>query len=366
MELRTYKYRLYPSGKQQKRIFNNFNICKLVYNQLLEMSIDTYKTTGKTLHRFDFNKRLSGKHKEIHSQVLQNVSDRVHKAFSNFFRRVKDPAYKKKGFPRFKSRIKSITYPQNGFKFLSEKQIHISKIGNIPIVLHRIPKGNIKTLTIKRNRAGQWFTIFACEVENVPVIHSSKCNIGIDVGIENFATFSDGVIIENPRFLVKAEKRLKRLQKWLSRKVKGSKNRGKARFLVARQHLKINNQRNDFLHKISHGITKTYSFITIEKLNINGMVNNHHLAKYITDASWGNFARMLAYKAVACGCQFVEVNPRNTSRTCSECRAIVDMPLSKRTFRCTKCGFVCHRDLNASINIDRAGLARISTPMDTV
>lgn len=350
-----YQYRLYPSQKQKKRLFNTFNICKNIYNELLELSISVYKENNVTLNRYNFNKLLTGLYPEVFSQVKQNISDRVHKAFQNFFRRCKDPSSKKKGFPRFKSRINSITYSQDGFKFPSDKRLYASKIGNIPIVLHRALKGRVKTLTIKRNRVGQWFAIFACEVDVKPVKTTSKKEIGIDVGIENFATTSDGDFVENPHYLVKAEKRLKLLSRRLSRKKKGSKNRRKAKHLLAKQHLKVSNQRLDFLHKLSRELVNRHGFIAVEDLNINGMVYNHHLAKHISDASWNSFIQMLFYKAVTSGEQLVKVNPRNTSKTCSNCGAVADMPLNQREYRCSVCGFVCHRDINASINILKIG-----------
>jgi len=349
-----YKYRLYPSGKQKVRLINSLKICKEIYNSLLDNSIKTYKESGKTLRKFDFNKVIKGKY-PIHSQVAQNVSDRVHKAFSNFFRRVKDKSCKKKGFPRFKSKVNSLTFPQSGFKLISDKKIKISKIGNIPIVLHRIPKGKIKTLTIKQNKIGQWFAIFSCEMPDDVIVHNSKEKIGIDVGIENLAVLSNGETIANPRWLSKSERKLRLLQRRLSRKVKGSKNRTKARFRLAKQHIKVANQRGDFLHKISSSLAKSYSFISVENLSVKDMVKNHCLAKHITDASWSSFVQMLSYKAVICGGQIVKVNPKNTSKTCSKCGTITEMPLSKRVFLCPKCGFACHRDLNASINILKVG-----------
>lgn len=356
MCLQMYKYRLYPSKKQNESLFNNFKICKEIYNNLLELSIKTYKETGKTLRKFDYNKQLTHKYPKVFSQVKQNISDRVDKAFKNFFRRVKDKTCKKKGFPRFKSHVHSITYPQVGFKFKSQRRLNVSKIGSIPIVIHRIPKGKIKTMTIKRNKADQWFAIFSCELPDTPIKNSSTEKVGIDVGIESFATTSEKEFIKNPHYLVKAEKRLKFLQRRVSRKKKGSKNRKKARFLLAKQHLKVDNQRLDFLHKLSHSLTKRYGFIAVEDLNIKGMVHNHHLAKSINDASWGNFIRMLEYKAVTSGSKLIKVNPKNTSKTCSRCGTIVDMPLNKRTFNCPNCSFVCHRDLNASFNILKVGL----------
>ena len=367
MELRMYKYRLYPSYKQGIRLINSLKICKTIYNELLETSINTYKESGRTLRKFDYNNLIKGKYL-IHSQAAQNVSDRVHKSFSNFFRRVKDKSCKKKGFPRFKSSIRSITYPQSGFKFMNERKLKVSKVGNLPIILHRAPKGKIKTMTIKRNKANQWFAVFSCELPDIKIIHPSKDKIGIDVGIENFAALSDGTKIENPRYLIKSEKRLSRLCRRMSKRKKGSKNRFKARIRIARQYNRISNQRLDFLHKLSNTLANKYSSIAVENLVIRNMVKNHHLAKHINDASWNSFMQMLSYKAIRSGGQLIKVNPRNTSKACSNCGTIIEMSLSKRKFRCSHCGFVCHRDLNASINIhDRAGLARISTPVgDTV
>jgi len=363
-----FRYRLYPSKKHKERLINSFKTCKEIYNFLLDTSIKTYKEFGKTLRKFDYDKMLKGQFKMVYSQVAQNVSDRVHKAFSNFFRRVKDPKEKRKGFPRFKSRVNSITFPQSGFKFVSNKRLFASKIGNIPIVLHRVPKGKNKTLTIKQNKAGQWFATFACEVDIPAVKHSSTDKIGLDVGLESYAVLSNGEFIDNPRHLVQSERRLKLLQRRLSRKKKGSSNRRKARFRLAKQHIKVVNQRNDFMHKLSHRIAKSYSFIAIENLNVKGMLNNHWLAKSISDASWSNFIKCLEYKAVTSGSKLVKVNPKNTSKICSKCGTIVDIPLSKREFLCPNCGFACHRDLNASINILKVGTdcAKLNACGDTI
>jgi len=350
-----YKYRLYPSKKQQKRLLNTFDVCKNIYNELLELSISVYKENGVMLTRYNYHSLLVGVHPEIPALVKRGMSDRLSKSFQNFFRKCKDPKYKKKGFPRFKSKIHSITYPQGGFKFLSQKKLYTSKIGKIPIVLHRIPSGKIKTLTVKQNNVNQRFAIFFCEIESKPIKNLSKSEIGIDVGIENFVTTSDGNSIENPKYLIKSEKRLKRLHRRLSRKKKGSKNRKKAKYLLAKQHLKVNNQRQDFLHKLSLELVKNNSFIAVEDLNIDNMMHNSYLTKYISDASWGYFIKMLEYKAVICDSTLIKVNPRNTSKTCSNCGMIVDIPLSKRIYKCENCGLVLHRDHNAAINILKIG-----------
>ena len=365
--LLTYKFRIYPKRKQIFRLLNNFNICKEVYNNLLELNINNYKETKKSLNKYKFNNYMKGKYKQIHSQVIQNVSDRVHKSFQNFYRRLKDKKCKKKGFPRFKSRVKSITYPQSGFK-LNNNKLYCSKLGNIPIKLHRKLEGKIKTPTIKQNKANQYFAIFTCEIPDIKVSHSSAEKVGIDVGIENFATLSNGETIANPRHLIKAENQLKFLQRRLSRKVKGSANRRRARFKVARHHNKIANQRSDFLHKLSRSLALRFSIIAVEDLNVKGMLQNHCLAKHITDASWNQFINMLSYKEVTLGGQCLK-NPRTrgSSHRCNKCGFYVkDMPLNKRTLSCPKCLNVCHRDFNASQNHlnDTVGLAGISTPVE--
>ena len=362
----TYQFRLYPSKKQKERLIDNFKICKEVYNTLLDLNKKLWTTK-----KFDFNslimdlKCCNPEIKKVHSQVLQNVSDRVSKAFDNFFRRLKNKD-KEKGYPRFKSKINSITYPQSGFKFMNNKKLRISKMGNIPIVLHRAPKGNIKTMTIKVNKLGEWSAYFSCETPEIEIKHSSDKFVGIDMGVESFAILSNGKQIENPKYLIKSEEKLKKLQRKFSRKKLRSNNWRKAKFNLTGAHLKIANQRADFLHKVSSKIANKYSFIAVENLSIKNMVKNHHLAKSISDVSWGNFVKMLSYKAVKSGGMLIKVNPRNTSKTCSECGAIIEMPLSKREFNCLECGFVCHRDLNASLNILGQGMSEFKPVGDIV
>lgn len=361
-----FRYRIYPSKEQITKLNQILSDCCFVYNKLLETKINAYKKDKISLSKFDLDKLTKEFNINVHSQVLQNISKRINDAFNHFFRRVKEKNGKV-GFPRFKTlnRYKSITYPQSGFKFISDKRLFVSKIGNIPIVLHRVPKGKIKTFCIKRTSLG-WFAIFSCE--NVPIkkIEVEKNHIGIDVGIESFVVLSNGTKIENPKFLIKSEKKLSRLQRRLSRKKKGSKNRRKAKFKVARLHQRIFNQRQDFLHKTSFNIVKQFKIISVEKLQIKNMVKNHYLARSINDVSWGCFVQMLCYKVERTNGRVVKVNPKNTSRTCSKCGDIQDIPLANREFKCLSCGFVCHRDLNASILIDRLGLSQIKACGDCV
>lgn len=355
-----FRYRIYPSQKQVIKLNKTISDCCFIYNKLLEAKVNAYKTDKTNITQFDLNKLTKDFNVPIHSQVKQNISKRINDAFQHFFRRVKEKKGKA-GFPRFKNlnRYKSITFPQSGFKFISEKRIFVSRVGNIPIIVDRVPKGKLKTFTVKRTALG-WFAIFSCGDVPIEKIRVPDNHIGIDVGIESFAVLSDGTKIENPKFLIKSEKKLAKLQRRLSMKKKGSSNRRKAKLKVARLHQRIFNQRTDFLHKTSFNLIKQFKIISVEKLQIKNMVKNHHLAKSINDASWGCFVQMLSYKVLNTGGQLIKVNPKNTSRTCSKCGNIQDMPLANREFKCLKCGFVCHRDLNASLNIDTAGQAEIN------
>jgi putative transposase len=226
---------------------------------------------------------------QIYSQVLQNCADRLSKAYANFFRRTEQKRAGKKirvGFPRYKKHFHSITCPQFGFKLLSQRRLRVSKIGSIPIVLYRAPKGKLKTLTVKRNRAGQWFAVFSCEVNSKKKPHpNADKKVGVDVGLESFATLTTREQISNPRYLVNIEKKLKKLQSRASGKAKESRNRGKAVRRVARAHQKVFDQRRDFHHKLSRFIVDEFGTIAVEDLNIKGMVKNHKLAKHISDAS---------------------------------------------------------------------------------
>jgi putative transposase len=292
--------------------------------------------------------------KQVYSQVLQNCADRLSKGYANFFRRTEQKRAGKKiraGFPRYKKHFHSITYPQFGFKLLSQRRLRVSKIGNIPIVLHRAPKGKLKTLTIKRNKPGQWFAIFSCEVNAKRKVHpNADKKVGIDVGLESFATLTTREQIPNPRYLVKSEKKLKKVQRRVSRKVKGSRNRAKAVLKLEGVHQKVFDERRDFQHKLSRFIVDEFGTIAVEDLNINGMVKNHRLAKHISDASWDSFFRMLCYKASSAGGRVLK-NPRTRGSTlrCFNCGREVPKSLATRIHACPFCGVVLHRDYNSAL-----------------
>lgn len=363
---RNFKYRIYPPRKQIIRLNKHISDCCFIYNKLLETKVNIYKIDKANLSEFDLNKIAKNIDVPIHSQIKQNISKRINDAFNHFFRRVKEKKGKV-GFPRFKSsnRYRSLTFPQSGFKFQSDKKLYLSGIGNVDIVLHRIIKGKIKTLTIKRS-ADKWYAIFSCEGIVINKIKPQEKRIGVDVGLESFATLSNGEKIENPKFFRKSEKQLVKLQRRLSIKKKGSGNRKKARLKVARQHERIFNQRNDFLHNKTAEIVRRFKIIAVEELNINGMIKNRHLAKSIADASWSRFVQMLSYKVENTGGKVELINPRYTSQICSSCRYKQKMPLNKRVYNCKNCGLEIDRDLNSAININTSGQEEINAFRDIV
>lgn len=374
--MRAFKYRLYPSRKQKVRWLTQFDLCRGLYNGLLQQCKTAYKIQGKVLSKTELCKIITStkeNHPElsgVYSQLLQNCADRLVKAYGNFFNRVrlrKQAVKVKVGFPRFKKHWRSITYPQFGFKLSKNERrssfLEVSKLGRTPIILHRPIEGKIKTLTVKRNPAGQWYAIFACDEPIADKRHShADSKVGIDLGLESFATLSDGTKIDNPRQLIKAERRLKRRQRKLSRTKKGSRRRWKARRSLAKLHVKINNQRENFLHQLSRQLANQYGIIKVEDLAIPNMMRNHHLAKHIADASWGRFIGMLSYKESQSGGRVIAVNPYGTSQRCSRCGEIVPKDLSDRIHVCPKCALRMDRDQNSAINVlngHTAGLAGI-------
>ena len=257
----------------------------------------------------------------------------------------------KVGFPRYKKFVSSLTYPQgNGFR-VEKKKVFLSKIGNVNFVNHREMEGTAKTCTIKKTKSGEWYLTFSSELEITRPFTNGKEAIGIDLGISNYVTMSNGTVLNNIAISEREKSRMKRLQRAISRREKGSQKRRKAIFRFAKKYEHILRMKENHLHKLSYDLVNSYSFIAHENLNIQGMMKNHHLAKSIGESSWGNLIQLLQYKAESAGCVVVGTNPRNTSKTCSECGNIQDMPLSERTYECSKCCMSKDRDLNAAINM---------------
>ncbi len=357
--LLSYKYRIYPNKKQKKRFEEILETCRILYNNALAERKEAYERNKASLTCYEQIMRLTQKRKgdnylkRVHSQVLQDVLRRLDKAFQNFFRRVKngeDPGYPKFKCKTGKRQYRSFTYPQSGYK-IKDNRLHLSKIGDIKIKLHRPIEGEVKTLTIKRDRVGDWFAIFSVDIGEAPEKVEIKSEIGVDVGLASLFTLSNGDKIDHREYLRQSEKKLAKYQRRLSRKKRGSKNRAKGRIKVAKLHRKISRQREDYLHKESKKLVDNYDKIVFENLNIKGMVKNHHLAKSIMDAGWGKLIQFTTYKASRAGKWVELVAPHNTSQICSNCGEKVEKSLAQRTHRCPFCGFEADRDHNAALNI---------------
>ena len=358
---RTFQYRAIINKETESNCLHWLTLCRILYNLALEQKISIYRQYEKSISCIDQKNQLPElkagfpEFKTVGSQVLQDVIERLQKAFDAFFRRIKSKA-EKAGFPRFKGkdRYDSFTLKQAGWK-LEGRYMYITGLGRFKLFLSRPIEGDIKTVTVRRSSSGKWFVYFSCD--NVPVkeIPEAIAEVGIDVGIKEFLVDSTGRSVPNPKFFRHSEKILRRRQRALARKVRGSQRRGKARILVAKAHEKISNQRKDFLHKVANFYIGAYQTIYVEALNIKGMVKNRHLSKSIADASWGIFFRLLTEKAEGAARQVIKVNPRNTSQLCSQCGEKVPKKLSVRVHACPFCGLVLSRDHNAAINIKAVG-----------
>ena len=291
---------------------------------------------------------------------------RLHRALTRFFsfRREGRPC----GFPRFKSgqQWNSIEFRDAG-NYLKDGLFHAGKVcgGNVRTVVHRPLEGTFRFARIVKRPSG-WYLQCVCEVGAQP-LESTGTAIGLDMGIKVLVADSNGNLIENPKHLKAALRGLAHAQRSLCRKQKGSNRRRKQVRIVARHHERIANRRKDFLHKVSRQYVNQYDTIVVEDLNVSGMVRNHHLARAIVDASWGELRRMLAYKAENAGRKFIAVSAHYTSQQCSGCGEYIEKSLSVRTHVCTFCGLIEDRDTNAAKNILRKGLdeAIVDCPIGT-
>jgi putative transposase len=357
---KSFQFRLRPTKAQAKWLQAQLDECRWLYNELLSQRKAAYEELDISLSKYQQlmflpilkEERLTLK--TVHSQVLQNIVDRLDKSFQAFFRRCK--AGEKPGFPRFRGahRYDSFCYPQSGFT-LFDNEISLSKIGRIRIKMHRPIEGEIKTCTIKKTASGEWDITFSCEVRATPLESKTEA-VAVDVGIETFATFSNGERIENPKFFKKGEKSLAKAQRTLSKLEKGTKKRRKTGKVVAKIHERIKNQRKDFCHKQAKKIVDRYQYICIEDLNIKKMIERSYFAKNIVDASWNQFRQLLTYKAVEAGRKLRLVNPAYTSQICSQCGHLESKKLAEREHKCSECGYTAHRDFNAAQNILALGL----------
>ena len=355
---KSFKYRIYPTKAQEQIILETLEHCRLLYNRLLGERKDAYEKSQHALSRYTQQNSLPMRKEaipaltHIHSQVLQDVTRRLDKAFQAFFRRVRNKD-SKAGYPRFQpiQRYHSFTYPQ-AVKAWDKiaRTVTLSKIGEVRIKLHRPIEGEIKTASVIVKN-GKYYAAFSCVLPDVESIENDNPPVGIDLGLKYLAITSDGEFFETPKHLRKSERKLKYLQRQVSRRKKGSKRRKKAVRQLARCHEHIANQRRDNAHKVSRDLVTQYSLIAFEDLKILNMTQNHHLAKSIADAGWNTLVRFTTYKAESAGCRVVLVNPYNTTQECSQCHALVHKELKDRIHDCPHCGYVQDRDINAAENI---------------
>lgn len=365
---KAYKFRLYPNLEQRIFFEKTFGCSRFIWNQMLADKIAHYKETGKSLNNTPAQYKDEFPWlKEVDSLALCNVQLNLNAAYKSFFK-------SKFGFPKFKSKKAAQSYKTNNNKgekgriALLDGKVKLPKVGWVKLKLHRQPKGVIKSATISKTATGKYFISILCEEE---IVHLPKTdsNLGIDLGLENFAILSTGDKIGNPKFLTSLSKKLAREQKVLSRrgllakkkgvKLSESSNYQKQKLKVARLHEKIVNQRKDFLHKLSTNLIKNHDVICMENLASKNLMKNHHLARAIGDASWTEFVRQLHYKADWYGKKIVTISRWfPSSQLCSSCRVNSGKKaLSIREWTCESCGVHHDRDINASLNILKEGLS---------
>lgn len=369
--MRAINIRIYPNQETVHLLNRHLGSCRFLYNRLLSLSNEAYKTSKTPFSVKWANEQLSiFKNspeteflKETYAQVLQQSIMNLDAAFKNFFRRLKRKE-KKPGSPKFKKKSRhrdSCRFTNQSVRILDENHLRLTgKLTNLKFSCSerdrkRLVSGKVVSATLKRTPSNKFFVSVTldCVNDNDKVL-KTKEPVGIDMGLKNFATLSDGKIIPNPRFKRTMERRLRLLQRSLSRKEKGSRNREKARLRLAILHERVANKRADFLHKVSSGISRNYGLVCLEDLNVKGMMKNHKLAGSISDVSWNEFTRQLSYKCD----EVVKVGKFfKSSKTCNHCGHVNDgLKLSDREWRCSRCGEVLDRDFNAARNILEEGM----------
>lgn len=358
---RAYKFRFYPKPEQADQLARTFGCARFVYNHFLQVRADGFFKDKKRIGYNETSKRLTLLKQqpetawlyEVSNIVLQQSLRNLDTAFQNFFQ-------KRTQYPTFKSKhgIQSARYQVGGFR-IKEDGLWLAKM-DAPLDMRwsRKIKGTVSNVTISKDKAGRYFASLLSteEVELLPIV---KGVIGVDLGLKDALITSDGQVVQNPKFYRKAEAKLAKVQRLLSRKQKGSKNRAKARLKVARVHAKIADSRKDWSHKLTSQLTNENQMVFAESLAVKNMVKNHCLAKAIHDVGWGEIVRQLDYKAKWYGRTFVQVDRfYPSSKRCSSCGHILQyLDLSVREWTCSECGAEHHRDINAAINIRDAGLA---------
>ena len=356
---KTYKFRIYPTVEQEVLLAKHFGCSRWVFNHFLNERKEQYQKDKKSDNYYAQAKSLTEIKKkaetewlkEVNSQTLQFALRSLDTAFLNFFRGNAQ-------FPKFKSRKHKNTFTIPQFGSVSNRLLYIPKFKDgIKINLHRDVVGKVGKMSITKTPTGKYYVSIFTEqiIEELP---KTNKQVGIDLGIKDFVITSDNKKFKNNRYTKKYAKKLKKAQQHLSRKQKGSNGFEKQKLKVAKIHEKIASCRLDTLHKVSKKLVETYDLISVEDLNVKGMIKNHKLSKHIADASWGNFVTLLQYKCDWYGKELVKVNRfYPSSKTCGDCGWInQELKLSDREWTCESCGVVHDRDVNASCNILKEGL----------
>ena len=358
--LKVVKVRIYPTEQQKVSLAKAFGTTRWVWNHFLGLTNQTYKETGKGIAKYDMIKQLPKLKKQeetvwlkqTYSQSLQSVCLNLSRAFVNFFE-------KRAKYPRFKSKFgkQSLIYPQN--VKLAENKIYFPKLDWIDAVIHRPINGAVRTVTITKNCTEQYYaSVMFEDGQEKPNKSAEGKAIGLDLGLTHFCITSDGKKFDNPRWFKKHERNLKIKQQQLSRKQLGSNNRNKSRLKVAKVHNKITLVREDFHHQLSRRIVNENQVLILENLAIKNLIENHCLAKAISQVGWGQFCTMLKYKAEHEGKIYLEVDRFfPSSKTCHVClNQVGSLPLDVRHWTCSGCNTTHDRDINAAISLRDEGL----------
>jgi putative transposase len=370
--LKAIKIRLYLNKEQENNVNSLLGSYRFIYNQCLNFKIERYQNDKKNTSLSDLGKFFHGELrnnfdwlKDHNTKVLKQSIINLEVAYKNFFKQ-------KKGFPKFKSKhdVQKARFPQEAVssKTFNEKYSRLNLTKTINNLKFKCSdkdkkylysnKQNIKSITISKNKSGRYYATILIDSEITKIVNTSDKIVGIDLGIKTLLSFSNGETIDNPKWIRKNEVKLKKLQKQLSKKVKGSNNRNKLRIKLAKVHEKIKNQKQDFLHNITTKIINENQVIVLEDLNVSGMLKNHKLAKSIQELGLGELRRQLEYKSLWYNRDLIFVDRWfPSSKTCSCCGwKNNSLSLKDREFICEDCGLVIDRDLNASINIENEGL----------